>query len=118
MGIRNTEYGKRDTDNGIRTTDYEKRRPPLKIIIPLAGWGKRLRPHTWSRPKPLLHVAGNTIIGHLLNFMSDITTEEVIFVVGYKGDEIEAWIRANYPHLNARFVVQEEPLGQAHAIWM
>jgi glucose-1-phosphate thymidylyltransferase len=45
----------------------------MKIIIPLAGWGKRLRPHTWSRPKPLLHVAGNTIIGHLLNFMRDIT---------------------------------------------
>ncbi len=90
----------------------------MKVIIPLAGYGTRMRPHTWSRPKPLLHVAGNTIIGHLLNFMSDITTEEVIFVVGYKGDEIEAWIRANYPHLNARFVVQEEPLGQAHAIWM
>jgi len=90
----------------------------LKVIIPLAGYGKRMRPHTWSRPKPLLHVAGNSIIGHLLNFMSDITTEEVIFVVGYKGDEIEAWIRQNYSHLDAHFVVQEEALGQAHAIWM
>ena len=77
-----------------------------------------MRPHTWSRAKPLLNVAGNTIVGHLLNLMSDITTEEVIFVVGYKGDEIEAWIRENYPHLNAHFVVQEEALGQAHAIWM
>jgi len=77
-----------------------------------------MRPLTWSRPKPLLHVAGNTIIGHLLDLMSEITTEEVIFVVGYKGDEIEAWIRRNYPHLDARFVVQEEALGQAHAIWM
>jgi len=77
-----------------------------------------MRPHTWSRPKPLLHVAGNSIIGHLLNLMSDITTKEVIFVVGYKGDEIEAWIRQNYPHLDAHFVVQEEALGQAHAIWM
>jgi glucose-1-phosphate thymidylyltransferase len=77
-----------------------------------------MRPHTWSRAKPLLHVAGNTIIGHLLNFMHEITTEEVIFVVGYKGDEIEAWIREHYPHLDAHFVVQEEALGQAHAIWM
>ncbi len=90
----------------------------MKIIIPLAGFGTRMRPHTWSRAKPLLNVAGNTIIGHLLNFMHEITTEEVIFVVGYKGDEIEAWIRAHYPHLNAHFVVQEEALGQAHAIWM
>jgi glucose-1-phosphate thymidylyltransferase len=88
----------------------------LKVIIPLAGFGTRMRPHTWSRAKPLLHVAGNTIIGHLLNLMSEITTEEVIFVVGDKGDEIEAWIRQNYPHLNAHFVVQEEPLNQAQAI--
>lgn len=90
----------------------------MKIIIPLAGFGTRMRPHTWSRAKPLLNVAGKTIIGHLLDFMQEITTEEVIFVVGYKGDEIEAWIRAHYPQLNAHFVVQEEALGQAHAIWM
>ncbi|MCB9009154.1 MAG: nucleotidyltransferase family protein, partial [Ardenticatenaceae bacterium] len=90
----------------------------MKIIIPLAGFGTRMRPHTWSRAKPLLNVAGNTIIGHLLNLMAEITTEEVIFVVGYKGDEIEAWIREYYPHLNAHFVIQEEALGQAHAIWM
>lgn len=90
----------------------------MKIIIPLAGFGTRMRPHTWSRPKPLLHVAGNTVIGHLLNLMSDITIEEVIFVVGYKGDEIETWIRQNYPDLDAHFVVQEQALGQAHAIWL
>ncbi|MCP4415470.1 MAG: NTP transferase domain-containing protein [Chloroflexi bacterium] len=90
----------------------------MKIIIPLAGFGTRMRPHTWSRPKPLLHVAGNTVIGHLLNQMTAVTTEEVVFVVGYKGDEIEAWIRAHYPQLNAHFLVQEEALGQAHAIWL
>ncbi|MCB8923107.1 MAG: NTP transferase domain-containing protein [Ardenticatenaceae bacterium] len=93
----------------------------MKIIIPLAGYGTRMRPHTWSRAKPLLHVAGNTIIGHLLNLMSDVTEapgNEVIFVVGYKGDEIEAWLRENYPHLTMHFVVQEEALGQAHAIWV
>jgi glucose-1-phosphate thymidylyltransferase len=88
----------------------------LKVIIPLAGFGKRMRPHTWSRAKPLLNVAGNTIVGHLLNLMSDITTEEVIFVVGNKGNEIDAWIRQNYPHLDAHFVVQAEPLGQAQAV--
>ncbi|MBE2197110.1 MAG: NTP transferase domain-containing protein [Anaerolinea sp.] len=93
----------------------------MKIIIPLAGHGTRMRPHTWSRAKPLLHVAGNTIIGHLLNLMSDLTEapgNEVIFVVGYKGDEIEAWLRENYPRLTMHFVVQEQALGQAHAIWV
>jgi glucose-1-phosphate thymidylyltransferase len=90
----------------------------MKVIILLAGYGKRLRPHTWSRPKPLLKTAGNTVVGHILDLMSDITTDEVIFVVGYRGDQIEDWIREYYPDLNARFVVQEEPLGQAHAVWL
>ncbi|MCA9971419.1 MAG: NDP-sugar synthase [Anaerolineales bacterium] len=93
----------------------------MKIIIPLAGYGTRMRPHTWSRAKPLLHVAGHTIIGHLLDLMAALTEapgNEVIFVVGYKGDEIEAWLRENYPRLAMRFVVQEEALGQAHAIWV
>lgn len=90
----------------------------MKVIILLAGYGTRLRPHTWSRPKPLLRLAGNTIVGHLLDMMHEITTEEVIFVVGYKGDQIEAWIREHYPHLDTRFVIQEKPLGQAHAVWL
>jgi glucose-1-phosphate thymidylyltransferase len=77
-----------------------------------------MRPHTWSRAKPLLNVAGNTVIGHLLNLMSAITDDEVVFVIGYKGDEIKAWIRSYYPHLNSRFVLQEQALGQAHAMWL
>ncbi len=77
-----------------------------------------MRPHTWSRAKPLLTLAGNSIVGHLLDLMKDVTTDEVIFVVGYKSEQIEAWIREQYPHLNAHFVIQEEALGQAHAIWM
>jgi glucose-1-phosphate thymidylyltransferase len=90
----------------------------MKVIILLAGFGKRMRPHTWSRPKPILKVAGNTIVGHIIEIMAEILTDEVIFVVGYKGDQIESWIRQNYPELNAHFVVQENPLGQAHAVWL
>ena len=90
----------------------------MKVIIPLAGFGTRMRPHTWSRPKALMHVAGNTVLGHILEQIKSITTNEVIFIVGYKGDEIQTWISENYSHLDARFVVQEEPLGQAHALWL
>lgn len=90
----------------------------MKVIILLGGFGSRMRPHTWSRPKPLLNVAGNTVLGHILDLMEDITTEEVIFVVGYKGDQIEAWVRENYPHLDTHFVLQAEALGQAHAVWL
>jgi glucose-1-phosphate thymidylyltransferase len=90
----------------------------MKVIILLAGYGTRMRPHTWSRPKPLLKVAGNSIVGHLLDLMHEITTEEVVFVVGYRGEQIENWIRENYPNLNVKFVVQEEAKGQAHAVWL
>jgi glucose-1-phosphate thymidylyltransferase len=90
----------------------------MKLIILLAGYGTRMRPHTWSRPKPLLKLAGNTVVGHLLDLMHEITTEEVVFVVGYKGEQIESWIRAHYGHLDTHFVFQEEPLGQAHAVWL
>lgn len=77
-----------------------------------------MRPHTWSRPKALMKVAGNTTIGHLLDLMSDITTEEVIFVVGYRGDQIREWIDENYPHLDTHYVIQENALGQAHAVYL
>lgn len=90
----------------------------MKIIIPLAGFGKRMRPYSWSRAKPLLHVAGKTVLGHLLDQMHEICTDEVIFVVGYKGEQIESWVRQQYPHLNSHFVVQEQLLGQAHALWL
>ena len=90
----------------------------MKTIILLAGFGTRLRPHTWSRPKPILRVAGNTVVGHLLDRLAEVTTDEVIFVVGYRGDQIESWIREHYSHLNTRFVVQEQALGQAHAVWL
>jgi len=90
----------------------------MKVIVLLAGYGTRMRPHTWSRPKPLLKVAGNTVVGHILDQMREITTEEVIFVVGYRGDQIEQWIQENYANLDTHFVVQEEALGQAHAVWL
>lgn len=88
----------------------------MKVIILLAGYGTRMRPHTWSRPKALMKVAGNTTIGHLLDLMSDITTEEVIFVVGYRGKQIREWIETHYSHLDTHWVVQENALGQAHAV--
>ncbi len=88
----------------------------MKVIILLGGYGTRMRPHTWSRPKPILNVADNTILGHILERMKAVTTEEVIFVVGYKGDQIADWVRRNYPHLDSHFVLQEEALGQAHAV--
>lgn len=87
----------------------------MKIIIPLAGQGTRIRPLTFSRPRALLHVSGNTILGHSLNLMADLLEHEVIFVLGYKGEMVEEWVRENFPNLQATFVWQTGA-GQVDAL--
>lgn len=89
----------------------------MQVIIPTAGYGTRLRPHTYSTHKALLNVAGKAVLGHIVDGLDDIELDEVVFVVGYLGDQIESYVRAHYD-FPSRFVVQEELLGQAHAIWL
>src|SRR4051812_2801545 len=89
----------------------------MKVIIPTAGRGTRLRPHTYSKPKPLVSVAGKPILGHILDTLSQIEGEEFIFITGYLGDQIETYVRANYP-FRAQFIEQTELKGQAHAIYL
>jgi glucose-1-phosphate thymidylyltransferase len=91
----------------------------MKIIIPTAGFGTRLRPHTWSKPKPLVSVAGKPVLGHVLDMFSDLPeVDEVVFIVGYLGEQIETYVAEAYPHLATRYVEQSEMLGQSHAIWL
>jgi glucose-1-phosphate thymidylyltransferase len=88
----------------------------MKVIIPLAGYGSRLRPHTFTRPKPLIDVAGKPALGHLLDKLRVLNNvEEYIFIVGYLGDQIEDFVKSNYTFA-ARFIEQKELLGQSHAI--
>lgn len=89
----------------------------MKVIIPMAGYGTRMRPHTYSRPKPLFSVAGYPMLRHLLYTLDGIEIDEYIFIVGYLGDQIEAWINENCD-FKATFVVQDELIGQAHAIYL
>lgn len=89
----------------------------MKIIIPMAGYGKRMRPLTYSRPKPLVNVAGEPMLKHLLDAVAELEADEYIFIVGYLGDQIEAYVNENYD-ITAHFVVQEELIGQAHAIYL
>lgn len=89
----------------------------MKVIIPLAGFGTRLRPHTYTKPKPLINVAGKPVLGHLLDKLAELEIDEYIFIVGYLGEQVEDYVNKNYK-LNARFVEQKEMLGQAHAIWL
>jgi glucose-1-phosphate thymidylyltransferase len=87
----------------------------LKVIIPVAGMGSRLRPHTFTIPKVLLNVAGKPILGHILDYLQAAELREVALVVGAMGDLIANYVRENY-RLEARFVTQTEPLGLGHAI--
>lgn len=87
----------------------------MNVILPVAGLGTRLRPHTWSRPKPLVSLAGKTVLDHVLDRLEPLDIDRVVFVTGYLGDQIEDYVRANYS-FDAVFVEQEEPKGQSHAI--
>jgi len=88
----------------------------MKVIIPLAGFGTRLRPHTYTKPKPLLNVAGKPVLGHILDKFVGLDVEEVIFITGWLGDQIEAYVEANYTFPSTHYIEQKELLGQAHAI--
>lgn len=89
----------------------------MKAIIPVAGVGTRLRPHTFSHPKVLLNVAGKPIIGHIMDKLIDAGIDEAIVIVGYLGSMVEDWLRKNYS-IRFTFVNQTERLGLAHAVWM
>jgi glucose-1-phosphate thymidylyltransferase len=91
----------------------------MKIVLPMAGFGTRLRPLTWSKPKPLIPLAGRPMLDYVLDMFVDIpSVEEVIFIIGYLGEQIEAHIDQTYPKMKARYVVQDEMIGQSHAIWL
>jgi glucose-1-phosphate thymidylyltransferase len=91
----------------------------MKVVIPMAGYGTRLRPHTWSKPKPLVAVAGKPLLGHVLDTFAGLSfVDEVIFIVGYLGQQVEDYVRQAYPDLRARYIEQREMLGQSHAIWL
>jgi len=91
----------------------------MKIVIPMAGYGTRLRPHTWSKPKPLVTVAGKPVLGHVLDTFTALPSiDEVVFVVGYLGTQVQEFVGKAYPGLKARYVEQAEMLGQSHAVWL
>lgn len=89
----------------------------MRAIIPVAGVGTRLRPHTYTMPKVLLNVAGKPILGHILDKLVENGIEEVTIVVGYMGDLIKEYVTRKYS-LKVDFVEQQERLGLGHAIYL
>src|SRR3712207_1632731 len=90
----------------------------MKVVIPLAGLGKRMRPHTHSKAKPMVRLAGRPILGHLLDWVANDSAEdidEVILIVSPHQTDVEPYARTATKH-RVRIVVQDEPRGQADAI--
>lgn len=86
----------------------------MKIILPVAGMGTRLRPQTCFLPKALLPVGGNNILGHIIESFKDLDVSEYIFVTGYKSELVEEFISSlDIPH---SFVKQTNPQGLGEAI--
>lgn len=89
----------------------------MKVIIPVAGAGTRLRPHTYTQPKPLMPVAGKPIICFIIDKLKEAGLTDFVFVIGYLGDKIRDFIEETYPDLTTEFVYQEHREGSGHAIW-
>jgi len=93
----------------------------LSIIIPMAGLGSRLRPLTWSRPKPLVSLAGATVLDHLLSMFKTIANRDDVDYVFVMSPGQETLIRAHmqkvYPHVKVHYIEQPEKKGQSDALW-
>ncbi|MFZ9971077.1 MAG: sugar nucleotidyltransferase [Bacteroidia bacterium] len=90
----------------------------MKAIIPLAGMGSRLRPHSQTQPKSLIPVAGKPILGHIMDSLVQAGVKECVFIVGYLGDRIESYISGHYPTVKSHYVIQTTSKGNGHAIWL
>jgi glucose-1-phosphate thymidylyltransferase len=91
----------------------------MKAVIPVAGTGKMLRPHTHTQPKPLLPVAGKPILGHIVERLLAAGLDDFVFVLGYMGEKIRQYVETEYAQQARCTYIQQEPrMGPGHAIWL
>jgi len=90
----------------------------MKVIIPVAGVGTRLRPHTHTQPKTLVPIAGKPILAHIIDDLIGYGFRQFVFVLGYMGEKVENFVRTHYQDIQAEFVNQEPREGSAHALWV
>ncbi len=89
----------------------------MKAIIPVAGAGTKLRPLTYTQPKPLIPIAGKPIISHILDSLIAEGVNDFVFIIGYMGDKIKDYLDAVYPSISKSYALQSQRLGLGHALW-
>lgn len=90
----------------------------MKAIIPVAGAGTKLRPHTYTQPKALIPLAGKTILSIIIDQLAEAGVKDFILVVGYLGDKIMDYAKTKYPELNITIIYQNERKGLGHAVYL
>jgi len=90
----------------------------MKAVIPVAGIGSRLKPHTQTQPKSLIPIAGKPILGHIMDNLVASGVRDFVFIIGYLGDRIEQYLTENYGQYQLEFVIQTVGKGIGHAIWL
>ncbi|WP_425154190.1 sugar phosphate nucleotidyltransferase [Candidatus Palauibacter sp.] len=88
----------------------------MQAIIPLAGKGTRVRPHTHSRPKPLLRVANRPVLSYVIEQLCAAGADDFIFITGHLAPRIQAWMTEEFPGLPVTYVEQVAQRGTADAI--
>ncbi|MBL7724385.1 MAG: NTP transferase domain-containing protein [Chitinophagaceae bacterium] len=88
----------------------------MKAIIPVAGAGTKLRPHSYTQPKALIPLAGKTVLSIIIDQLKEAGINEFIFIVGYLGEKIEDYVKNKYPDLTAHYVHQTDRQGVGHAV--
>lgn len=88
----------------------------MKAIIPVAGAGTKLRPHTYTQPKALIPLAGKTVLSVIIDQLIENGVQEFIFIIGYLGEKIQNYVEVHYPEIKSNFVHQENRKGTGPAI--
>lgn len=89
----------------------------MRAVIPVAGIGTRLKPHTYTTPKVLLNVGGKPMLGHILDKLLEEGVFKATFVIGHLGDQIKDYVIKEYPKVKADFIEQKTMDGLGHAIY-